>query len=410
MLNSAAKSTAFSSEFWKVWFMSENWLVAKIKDLRLLALLLLTGILIILWDISSYVAQSRIYNGSEPVGRIFLNETTGAITFIFCILPLLVVFLYRFVICRKNWFWSVPLHISVFLILGLFHTTLMTLSRNWLYPVFHCGEYEPGRLFYRYIMELRLEVLLYMLVTAIIYMANGIHAVHAREREAAAMALRSSQLQTQLSEVRLKALQGQLQPHFLFNTLNMISSYMYEDVRKADRMIARLSTLLRISLETSDQPCVPLHREMEILGIYLEIMEARFGARLRFTREMDPGLSEAPVPVLLLQPLVENAIRHGEPDPENEVVILVRAERKGKNLLLTVVDNGPGINSSGSCTEGTGLRTIRDRLAQLYGADARLEFGNSSPQGLLVSIELPMEPSKDFFCKEGPPQENASSL
>jgi LytS/YehU family sensor histidine kinase len=89
---------------------------------------------------------------------------------------------------------------------------------------------------------------------------------------------------------------------------------------------------------------------------------------------------------------------------------LVRAERKGKNLLLTVVDNGPGINSSGSCTEGTGLRTIRDRLAQLYGADARLEFGNISPQGLLVSIELPMEPSKDFFCKEGPPQENASSL
>jgi len=148
--------------------------------------------------------------------------------------------------------------------------------------------------------------------------------------------------------------------------------------------------LLRMFLDTSEHPSVPLRQEMEILGVYVEIMEARFGQRLSVTRHMDAGIAEAQVPALLLQPLVENAIRHGAPEPDRQLEILVRAVGDSDHLRLEVSDNGPGLPANDAMPEGVGLRSIRDRLAVLYGDGARLRLENLAPRGLLVTVELPL--------------------
>jgi sensor histidine kinase YesM len=130
---------------------------------------------------------------------------------------------------------------------------------------------------------------------------------------------------------------------------------------------------------------------MAILDVYLEIMEARFGQGLRVSRDLDPTAAEVQVPALLLQPLVENAIRHGEPERKRPMEISIRASRQRDCLRLEVADNGPGLSSDPGMPEGVGLRSIRDRLAQLYGEKARLILENLSPRGLLAAIELPLE-------------------
>lgn len=359
--------------------------------LRLLLLLFAICTLVGLFNSSTFIAQYRTESDQEPIRKILLNEMTAAYT-IFLLLPGLLLFMERVPVRRNNWYRSVPLHLVVSIAFGASHTTLMTLTRTWLYPVAALGSYDPGQLLFRYLMEYHKQLLIYILIAATVCMTKQMRDARAREREAAELTLRASKLQAQLSEARLQALQGRLQPHFLFNTLNMISSLMYEDVPKADRMMARLSTLLRMSLDSAESRCVPLSREMEILEAYLDIMEARFGQRLRVTREMDPEVTAALVPTLILQPLVENAIRHGEPEPNRPVEISVRAVRRGNRLRLEVADRGPGLAPVSPGSEGVGLRSVRDRLTELYGSEAGLNLENLSPRGLRVIIELPLGP------------------
>lgn len=359
------------------------------KAVRLTIFLYALCTLIGLYRFSTFYAQYRLEGRHEPIRKILVNEMTGAYSF-FLVLPVLILFTSRLPLRRGNWFWVLPLYVLASVGFGVADTTLMTLSRTWIYPVADLGRYDPGPLFYRYLMEYHVQFMIFILVAATVHAAARLRASRERERESAELALRASNLQAQLSEARLTALQGQLQPHFLFNTLNMISSLMYEDVGKADRMMTRLSTLLRMSLDTSERPSVPLRQEMDILAVYLEIMEARFGQRLCVTRHMDDGVDEAQVPALLLQPLVENAIRHGAPEPDRQLEILVRAVRDGDHLRLEVCDNGPGLPVSDAMPDGLGLRSIRDRLAALYGDDAQLRLENLAPRGLRVTVELPL--------------------
>jgi two-component system LytT family sensor kinase len=226
--------------------------------LRLLLLLFAICSLMGLYNFSTFLAQHRMESEAEPVRKILLNEMTGAYS-LFVLLPFVLVFMDRFPVRRANWGWSVPMHLFASVIFGATSTTLMTISRKWLYPVFDLRSYNPGQIVYRYLLEYHKQLLLYTLIWATVFVIARMRAARERERETAELALRASKLQIQLSEARLRSLQGQLQPHFLFNTLNMISSFMYQDVRKADRMMARLSTLLRMSLDTSERPCVPLH-------------------------------------------------------------------------------------------------------------------------------------------------------
>jgi LytS/YehU family sensor histidine kinase len=163
---------------------------------------------------------------------------------------------------------------------------------------------------------------------------------------------------------------------------------MHQDVELADRMVARLGELLRLTLESAGHQEVPLRQELEFIKPYLEIQQARLGSRLRVEVGVDPAVMDAAVPNLLLQPLVENAIRHGvAPRPEGGR-IEVRARREGDLLRLEVRDDGPGLPGK-PCGEGVGLANTRARLQQLYGDFHRLTLANGAPAGLVVTLDLP---------------------
>jgi len=199
---------------------------------------------------------------------------------------------------------------------------------------------------------------------------------------------RTAELERRLVEARLQALQMQLNPHFLFNTLHAISALMHQDVEAADRMITRLSELLRHALESTDQQEVPLRDELSFLRRYLEIEETRFGDRLKIELQIAPDTEDLLVPNLVLQPLAENAIQHGIEPHARPGRVTISARREGNALCLEVRDTGNGVTSS-DWREGVGLTNTRNRLQQLYGERQRFELGNASGGGFLASVRLP---------------------
>jgi len=209
----------------------------------------------------------------------------------------------------------------------------------------------------------------------------------------------ASQLEVRLAQAELQNLKMQLQPHFLFNTLHAISVLMREDVAAANRMLIRLGDLLRTTLQNLGTHEVSLRQEVEFLQSYLEIEQTRFQDRLTVRIDVEPSAWEARVPNLLLQPLVENAIRHGIAPMAAPGLIEIQARRERDTLRLQVRDNGPGIRKEelGSLMKGVGLTNTRARLEQLYGFAHRFELRNAPGGGLLVIIGIP------FRQAEGPP-------
>jgi signal transduction histidine kinase len=206
--------------------------------------------------------------------------------------------------------------------------------------------------------------------------------------------VRAAELEKRLTEAKLQALQMQLNPHFLFNTLHAISSLMHQDVEAADRMLARLSDLLRYALESTDSQEVPLRKELDFLTRYLEIEQTRFGERLQVRLQIDPAVMDAKVPNLILQPLVENAIKHGIEPHARPGILELRAQRENGTLRLEVEDNGAGLQPTKRAGFGVGLSNTRARLEQLYGAGHRLEMLNGAGGGLLVRLSIPWRPAK----------------
>jgi two-component system, LytTR family, sensor kinase len=209
-------------------------------------------------------------------------------------------------------------------------------------------------------------------------------------RESRARALRAVQLETKLVEAQLTTLQQQLHPHFLFNTLHAISSLMHKDVNAADRMLIRLSDLLRITLEHLGQQEVALEAELGALSKYLEIEQTRFADRLVVRYDIQPETLDTRVPSLLLQPLVENAIKYGVARRAGRGHIDISARRDGDKLVLEVRDDGVGLSEDAltALQKGIGVSTTRARLQHLFGADFRFEFHRLA-QGLAVIIALP---------------------
>jgi len=204
----------------------------------------------------------------------------------------------------------------------------------------------------------------------------------------------TARLQAQLAEARLDALRRQLDPHFLFNTLNAVSALVERDPRGVRRMIARLSELLRHSFEGADEPEVPLRQELALLNRYVEIMQVRFQGRLTVDTRVDDDDLDALVPGLILQPLVENAIKHGVERLAGPGTVVIEAEREGDALVLRVCDDGPGPPAPESvATEGTrrgvGLRNTTARLAELYGTRHRFALGPGPLGGAVAEIRLP---------------------
>jgi two-component system LytT family sensor kinase len=209
-------------------------------------------------------------------------------------------------------------------------------------------------------------------------------------RESRDRAIRASQLETQLIEARMAALQQQLRPHFLFNTLHAISALMHKDVEAADRTLMRLSDLLRMTLENLGQHENRLKAELDFLSKYLEIEQTRFADRLTVRFEVDPETLDAFVPTLLLQPLVENAIKHGISKKAGPGHIDVTARREHDKLWIEVRDDGVGLSETAltALQKGIGVSTTRARLQHQFGADFRFEFHRLA-QGLAVIVAVP---------------------
>jgi signal transduction histidine kinase len=205
--------------------------------------------------------------------------------------------------------------------------------------------------------------------------------------------LRASELEGRLAQARLQALQSQMNPHFLFNTLHTISALMHKDVEAADRMVMKLSELLRLALDNTDTHEVPLSQELDFLERYLEIEKTRFRERLNVEMDIAPETLQARVPNLVLQPLVENAIRHGVERHARPGKIVLRAHRQNGQLELEVQDNGGGIPEGKAIREGIGLTNTRSRLQQLYGAAQKFELKNVESGGLLARVVLPFHNS-----------------
>jgi signal transduction histidine kinase len=220
----------------------------------------------------------------------------------------------------------------------------------------------------------------------------GLSHALAAHRESRARELNAAQLETQLSQTRLRTLQAELHPHFLFNTLHAISSLVHSRPDAADRMISRLSDLLRLTLDRSGAAQVPLQEELEFLQKYLDIEQTRFQDRLTVRYEIEPDTLHAEVPRMILQPLAENAIQHGIGPRSGPGIVQISASRQDGRLWLEVRDDGVGLSERARARlhSGIGLANTRERLECLFGSAHSLEFPDGG-QGFTVRIGIPFQ-------------------
>ncbi|MBU6398791.1 MAG: histidine kinase [Verrucomicrobia bacterium] len=230
-----------------------------------------------------------------------------------------------------------------------------------------------------------MDVLVYWSLVGVCQAITNFRSSQERERRAA-------ELEARLTSAKLQALRMQISPHFLFNTLNSIAALVYVNPRAADEMLGDLSELLRRSLDSMEEQEVPLAQELQFIGAYIRIEQRRFGERLRLEQRVPDELMNALVPALILQPLVENAIRHGIEPRRGPGLISIEAKHENTHLHLVVRDNGrglPGSDLNRSGRRGIGLANTQARLQGLYGQDQNFAFGRAEPQGCRVDIHLP---------------------
>jgi two-component system, LytTR family, sensor kinase len=208
---------------------------------------------------------------------------------------------------------------------------------------------------------------------------------------------RMLELTAEANGAQLKMLRYQLNPHFLFNTLNSISTLVLtKETTRANAMLDRLSRFLRATLAEDPGQTVTIAQDMETLQLYLDIERMRFQDRLHVVCEIDPGAAATKIPALLLQPLVENAIKYAVAPSEDGATITVRAERNGNRIRLIVADTGVGMATGALIPKGVGIANTRERLMQLYGEDQRMLISSNDPQGVIITIDLPA-PIDTFF-------------
>jgi signal transduction histidine kinase len=308
-----------------------------------------------------------------------LQESTGFFAFA-VLIPVILLVNRKFRFGEQHWYEVASIHFAIAVALSFCHTSLMATSRMILSPLLGMGSYDYGGMRWRYPMEFSNFIVMYAMFITALTLFDYYHEL--RRRQVAAV-----EMETRLMQAQLQNLQLQLQPHFLFNALNTVSSVMYEDVKRADAMLAQLSDLLRRTLHRSNAQQVPLEEELKTVRMYLDIMQERFGEELRVEVTVDPDIAQVLVPQLLLQPLVENSIRHAA--GTSPLQITVRAACSEGDLLLRVSDNGPGMRNSPS-EKGIGLTNTAERLVALYGERHKLSFDNGPGGGLTVTVRIPL--------------------
>jgi two-component system, LytTR family, sensor kinase len=358
---------------------------------RLTLLRAIFGVATLLGLFSSFQAYQlmRFLYPGENTSVMLLAGINIGYWYVWALLaPVIIGITRRFPLERGKWVRSLPVHLIAVFVVTAVHIGVFEWFRISLHHLLWTGDPMKATWWSQvtktFLQNFDYEMMAYWAIVAV-YSAVQYHG------EAQDRALKASRLDAQLAEAQLQALQRQLHPHFLFNTLNAISALMHRDVEAADQMLARLSDLLRIALDQRGQQEVPLKDELEFLQKYLEIEQARFGDRLTVEFVIDPETLDAQVPNLILQPLVENSIRHAVAVRIEPGHIAVKAKRAGDTLELSVRDNGPGMPPGrlAAPARGLGLSNTRSRLERLYGAAQHLTFAEPPGGGLIVTVSLP---------------------
>jgi two-component system LytT family sensor kinase len=282
----------------------------------------------------------------------------------------------RFLILKRNYWYTVPLQIVCAIAFAFIHTQVFV---RLLPLIGYRTSPEMASSLFR--ARLHADFLTYWLLVGLSHALDYYGKYQERE-------LKATQLEARLAQAQLQVLKMQLQPHFLFNTLHAISALVHKDVEAADRMITRLSEFLRITLDSVGVQEVTLKTELESLDKYLEIEQVRFGNRLTVVRSVSPEVLDLLVPNLILQPLVENAVRHSIAPRAAGGRIEIRAHRDKENLVIDVMDDGPGA-PAGSIREGVGLTNTRARLQALYGKTQTMDLRSEPGDGFRVRLSIP---------------------
>jgi len=340
------------------------------------------GILVLCAVVIGLIETTQNYLRAEFQARAFswrigLADAMPSWILLASLVPLVVYVARRARLDRPRPVGAITIHLIAALAFALVHESVMAFYMAWRWDDMARFTMYVGKMVTGY---LALDFVVYWGIVGGYYALDS--ARELRRREIAA-----SQLQASLSEARLQALRAQLNPHFLFNTLNAISVLALKgDGARVTRTLSLLSDLLRLTIDGLPQE-VPLAQELELTDRYLEIQRIRFPDRLSIERDIPPDVQDALVPSLLLQPIVENAVVHGVARQVAGGRITLRARRVGEDLQLQVCDSGPGFRA-GNGREGIGLSNTRARLEQLYGSAHRLTCGNAD-DGACVSIVLP---------------------
>jgi two-component system, LytTR family, sensor kinase len=364
------------------------------------------------WALIAFADSASMYaiarSASQPTTFWNLLRLPLLRDMIFAFLtPLVFILSLRYPLQKKNWGHRIPAYFLGGLAFSVVHTFVRSLS-----PIYGATPRDNMNVFVNWSTYsfspnwiLFWRMLLYNVVNNITFSYLPIVLIahitwyyqRLRERE-----LRASQLEAQVTKARLDSLRSQLQPHFLFNTLHSISALMLTDVHAADRMMTLLSDLLRMSLENVGFQTTTLQRELEFVTKYLEIEKVRFGDRLNVVVNVDSEALDAEVPHLLLQPLAENAVRHGIARLSSPGEIRIVASLDDSRLRLEVRDNGPGLKASGTDQPGTGLglKATQLRLRTLYGEGQQFTIRNVPEGGVEVCVQIPLHMSTDLPALE----------
>lgn len=343
-----------------------------------------------LYYFSQDFARRLLWNDPTPWWHPLVSWLTG-MYILAAFAPVIFWLGARFPFERRRWLRWTLLHLQLSLAFAILHLALESaiLTPMKLFPGIMDKGFVPT-FFFLLILGFHGNVLAYWSILGIRYALHYYRQYQERKRQALQLELQASELQTRLVQAQLSALKGQLQPHFLFNTLNAIMVLVRQgNGPQAEEMLARLSDLLRSVLEDVEAQEVPLRRELESLQLYLSIEQVRFQDRLRVEIDVDPAVLDAAVPHLGLQPIVENAVRHGIGRRSAAGCIRISAAKVGESLRIEVQDDGPGLTPGGDVTRGIGLANTRARLQQLYGAAAALTLENGPQGGALATLVLP---------------------
>ena len=337
------------------------------KRIRLYLFFYFTGTFLLQF---AYRTLDRLARGSASDWQIILMEQGTGVYGTAILLPFLLWAFRRYPLRRSIKPWLQ--HMFLLAVFSVLHTSWNWGTRILIFRLFHLGTYDYGKMPLRYFMELPVDIITYAL-------AAGAYMIYQDW-------MRSRNIESELAMARLDGLTRQLQPHFLFNALNAVSGLMYEDVDRADLMLERICTFLRSTIRSPDAPLDSIANELVLARQYLEIMQTRLESKLVYSIQCDPNAEAIQIPTLLLQPIIENAVKYGTDSDSGNLKIQIEIELSNQALGIRIRDYGAGIRSM---TDGQGITNTKRRLASYYGVAATFRLSAHPLGGTVAELEIP---------------------